>query len=510
MSNDQRNLTSKSIFGVVSDMLENTARIAVNLVITPWIIRLLGKELYGVWAMISQLNGYIALGNLRLSATVKFYIATQQHSSETGVKRRMVGASLLGAFISLPLLGLLIAGAIYFSPRIFRIPDVHAQEVRLTLLITGALVVLTQFLSIPGNVLRGMNQDYRALGAKSLALIVSSILGLVLVAYDWGLPGLALANLLGYLLLSGVQITLAIRYIEWLGMEWPKLREMREYLGNSLWVFVTSIGQLLLTGSDYLLAGYFLTPSNAAIYSVTATLTRLLLSPLASLSNSTNAGLSGLCGAKEWARLLRAKHEYYVLTFLITGVAGGIVLFANRAFVGLWVGPTFYGGGVLTLLFLLQGICTAVTQVDSNLFDGLMAIRQKALITLSCGVVTILAAVSLVPGLGLVGIGLGVLIGRVLSCFLHRWYLMRHGLGNNFEESFPVRLLVVLAACWLGAACFPGSVDLTWLEMIASCGLLAAAATVAMYALGANATQKRLLKTRFSNQVARFTRKLSR
>jgi len=497
----KKNLAGKTALGLAGETLDSTARLLVGLLVTPFLTRQLGRDMYGAWMMINQLNGYVALGNFRLSGTVKYFLSRHQHSEDWSYKRRMVGAALLLVLWSLPLLLALIATLVVLVPKIFSAAATDVTQIRLALLITGALLLLVQFGSIPGNVLRGLNLDYKALGLKSCSLVVASLSGLGLVMLGWKLPGLAIGNLLGFILLSIVHLYLVRKYVPWFGCERPQPQEIRLYTTSSIWITVNSVGGLLLVGSDYVLVGLLLGPAEAAIYSVTAALARFLMSPLASLTSASNAGIAGLCGTGEWERVIRIKQEFYLLTLVTTGLIGTIVLFANQAFVFRWVGPVFYGGMGLTLIFLLQGLCTGLSQADGNVLDGLMAIREKALISIVAGIGAIACSIVFVQWLGMIGVALGMLLGRIGVVIYFQRYIYRRQVLRDASRHKSWRLLCCILGCWAAAYVVPHP-SAKWTQLIPSCFIVGLIAATTIYIVGLDAEGRTKLTTRMLHRLS--------
>lgn len=484
-------------------MLDNTARILVGLVVTPFLTRWLGRDLYGAWTMINQINGYVALGNFRVSSTVKYFLSLNQHSDDVQFKRRIVGAALRLVTWSLPLMLVAVGGVAVMAPSIFHTEPALVLQIRWGLLITGLTLVVVQYASVPNNVLRGLNMDYKAIGLKSGALILSSVASLVFVALGWQLAGLALGNLVGVCALGAVHLWLVFRYVEWFGTAKPRPDEVKSYTASSIWITLGSAGGLLLTGSDYVLIGWLFSPAEAATYSLTAALARFSFSPLASLTSASNAGIAGLCGAGDWERVARLKDEFRLLTLLATGVVGAAVLYVNAPFVARWVGPVFFGGTGLTAVLLFQGVCTSLSQADSNVLDGLGAVREKAIIMTLSGIGALTAAVLLAMRFGMMGVAIGVLAGRLAGGIYFYRRIGQHAALKRRFSAASLRLPGAILAAWT-LACFAPKPGAEWLNLVGGAALAGVVALAILWLAGLGAEQRATVTARVGQQFTRF------
>src|SRR5439155_47779 len=87
----------------------------------------------------------------------------------------------------------------------------------------------------------------------------------------------------------------------------------------------------------------------------------------------------------------------------------------NRSFVALWVGREHYGGAVVDLLIVCIAFQTAFIRADAFIIDAALRSWLRVLIAAVAAVVTITLAVALTRALGIAGLCLGVLAGRLIQ-----------------------------------------------------------------------------------------------
>jgi O-antigen/teichoic acid export membrane protein len=406
-------LTTRASRTFRGNLLQNGARVLVALAVTPLLIRGLGAERYGAWVMVQQTVGYLALGDLRPMGTLKTTLAVQQHLQDASLKRRQVGAALLTWLLSAPVLALLGGVLVWAAPLLVRTAPEQVGAVRLAMGITAGALILEALWSLPSNVLRGVNLEYRAMGVQALVVLVTGAGTALAVLAGWGLPGVALTAVAGAAVGAAVRWPLMRRAVPWFGVERPRRAELRGFLGLSAWSFAGALAYVVLMGSDFLLAGMVVSTASVAVYAATGAVLRMAAEPLAQLLGSGNAGIHGLAGAGALERVQALRRE--MLSLAITGmtVLGAGVVVLNEPFLRLWVGDGFYAGPLVNVLLVGISIQAVLFRVESSFTDSFLLLREKALAMGAAGLLSIVLAALLGMRYGLAGVALGMLLGRM-------------------------------------------------------------------------------------------------
>ena len=495
---DEGTLTRRASLTFASTMLQQGARFFTAFVVTPIIIRGLGAELYGAWVMIQQTIGYLAISDLRPMGALKFTLAVQQHHADVSEKRRQIGAALLLWAATLPLVVAVGAGLVWAAPRIVQTAPELQRAVQLAMAITAVGVALDKIVSLPANVLRGLNLDYKAMGSNAAVVLLGGVISAAAIYAGWGLPGVASAGLAGLVLGGAARYWVVRRAVPWFGADRPSRSELRVFQHRSWWLFVGALGSILLVSSDLLLVGIVLGPTAAALYSTTGAALRLVGEPLIQLLSSGTAGVAGLCGRADWARVRHVRREMHLVGVGAMTVLGVGVLLLNGPFVRLWLGEGLYAGALTTALLLLITYQSLLFRIDSIVVDHLAVFREKAWAVVASGGAGLALGGLLARDFGLPGMALGTLVGRAgLMVYLPRLIASRTGHAAAGVAGALVRP-VLAGACIVGAT----ALIAPWLEVrswagVAVTGLVASAASASLwFALGLDAAARRTLGTR--------------
>ncbi|MBN1982773.1 MAG: oligosaccharide flippase family protein, partial [Chitinivibrionales bacterium] len=294
--NWKNSLTYKASLTFISQLLQQGTRLVTGFVITPILLRGLGAELYGVWTMIQQSIGYISLSDLRPMSTLRYTLAISQHKDDLEEKRRHIGAAFRIWFYTFPIFCVIGILAIWKLPFLIHVKPQYLKDVQIAIGILAFCAAMEKLFSLPSNVMRGMNLDYKYMGLSTITILLNAGIIIAAIQLGFGLPGIAAATFFGILFSGIIRLWVTRNTLSWFGMSKPKKDEFLRFARLTGWLTVSAIGGLLLTASDTLLIGYMLEPSKVAVYVITGMVLLILIGQMMQLLNSGGTGLAGICG----------------------------------------------------------------------------------------------------------------------------------------------------------------------------------------------------------------------
>jgi len=497
-----KSLTTRASLGAISNALQYVVRLIVGLIITPIIVGDLGKELYGAWMMIQQTVGYVALADLRPTSTVKFTLAVHQHEEDFRYKKQQVGASLLALGWVIPLVLGLGAIVVWIAPQFIRTNPEYFSHIRWALGIGTVGILVGELSSVPGNVLRGVNLEYKAMGLNALVTALTSSIAVVAICMGWGLIGLACAGIVGLLVTGTVRYFVARTNIPWFGVEWPPPEVLQRFWRQTVWIFLASMGFVLQNSSDLLVVGAVLGPSAAAVYGITGTVLRMGTQPIYALIGAANPGIAGLCGQREWKRVEQVRNEIHLVGLFITVVLGAGFLALNEAFINLWLGSTYYGGDLLNLLLVVIALQSIPLRLDTMMMDGMLKFRERAIATIATSILALVLGAILAQLYGMEGMAVGIIIGRLLAMVLYPMIIKSgSGIGMRAYIRWMARPCVVGMGL-LVLSYFASFGRLGIVEFIGAAVGMGVGVIFIMWFLGLSQNHRNMLEQRFSSQLS--------
>jgi len=473
-------LTKSAVLTAVASLLDYGAQLVVGLVVTPILVAGLGVYMFGIWEMLKQLVGYMTATDGRPMDALRLVIANQQESADTGAMRRWVGSAFAVWLLFLPVIVLGGAVVIGLAPSITHVaPELH-QTIRVACALLVVTFLASTLAAIPEAVLRGMNLGYKRMGVQAGLSVAGGALSVVAVSGGWGVQGLGVAQLALAGLTGLCFWTLVRHYVPAFGVARPTRPEIRSLLVMSAWLTGGIVIAHALTSTDLLILGAVLSPAVVATYVLTGNAARMAVSLVNFTVGAAIPGLGGVIGQRQHERAAQIRREILTLTWLFVTAVGATILVWNRSFVSLWVGQQHYAGMWPDLLIVCIMVQTAFIRGDGFVIDAALQPRGRVIVAAAAAVLMIVVALALTPALGIVGLCLGLLIGRLPQTIAYP--LLAASLlhqSRALSVRRVARQITVMTGIFAGAAYLGEHVIVRhWLDW------LAAAASTLIVALG--------------------------
>jgi len=408
------NLTKRASLTAVASLLDYAVKAGVSLVITPILVGGLGRSMYGMWEMLGRLIGYMAATDGRPTEALRLVIS-QQQAADPQANRRAIGAALAVWVIMLPLVALVGGALAWLAPTITHAPQSEATAVRLTCALLVISFMFTGLAAIPESTLRGMNLGYKRVGLQAGLSIIVGALVVWAVKAGFGLPGMGASQIVRAVITGAVFWLLVRRYVPWFHVAKPTRETVKALFGMSVWLSLGDLMAKLLLASDVLVLGWIISPVAVTTYVLTSYAARTGTGIFVFTASAAMPGLGGVLGKKQFASAVKIRHELRMLTWLFTTVIGATILAWNHSFLHLWVGSRNYAGPWVDLLIVCIALQTAFIRTDSYIIDAALRPRARVIFGAVTVVATLGLGIVLTHALGIVGICIGLLAGRMIQ-----------------------------------------------------------------------------------------------
>ncbi len=499
-------LTKKASLNALAAVLDYTARLLVTFVTTPLMVAGLGAYFFGTWQVLNRLLGYITPASGRPTQALKFTIARDQSSTDYELKQKYVGSALIVWGLFLPVMIVLGAFLVWMVPYWLKTPPQHFWPVRVCIGILVANLAMDSVTTIPMSVLQGENLGYKRMGLTTATVLLGGGLVWLALHFETGLIGVGGAALATTVLTGIVFYTVTQKYASWFKVSVPSFRQVRQFLGLSFWFQGWNLVMNLLTASDVVILGILVSAEAVTDYSLSKYAPETLISIIAMMVFGMAPGLGGIIGAGQVKKAADIRGEIMALTWLAATALGATILAWNRPFLALWVGPGHYVGPWPALLIILVVTQFVLIRSDAVIIDLSLNLRRKVLIGLVSAAVAIVVSGVLVGyfKLGLIGLCLGVIAGRMLLSVEYPLIVGRFlGVAPASQLRSCLRPALVTAvlyasASWLGSAISVGGPAGLgkWLGFAGGAGITAAAFLGLSFYWGLSGHRRRTLLLR--------------
>ena len=355
--------------GSLWSMGGQSVTLLASLLATPLLIRWLGAEAYGVWALINLLIGYLSFGDLGMgTASTRFGAEAHARGDDKGEAEIIWTALLLGLLPAMLLAVLLVFGAAPLLARVLGLPA-HLQPEAVLALRIAALGfiarVAASVLNTPQLVRLRLRLNVAINTTAGVAQIALAPLALRL---GGGLAGAALA-------VTAVNGFAALGHAFFSWRLLPQLRQpgFARTRAHALARFggalvLSQLAALLLTNGEKLVLTRVASVKTLAYYSVAFTLANLLTMAPVALGQALLPAFTRLWASASAAEL-QAFYQH-ALRWLLLGTPPVLLLMAwgARPFLTLWAGPEFGRESSGPFYVLLAGLAVnVVAYVPLNL-----------------------------------------------------------------------------------------------------------------------------------------------
>ena len=372
-------MTTKVVKGSLWTLAGQVAPLAVSLVATPFVIRMLGAESYGVLILVGLIPTYLGFADFGMSmASTKFGSEAYAEGDEEKEARIVRTAALSALMTSVPVAAALI---IFASPVIalFNVPEALQAEA-ITALRIAAVTFVINFLCGIFNTpqLARLRMDLNTFinaGSRILGLIATPIvlyLGYGIIGAVTVLLAASLLNLLGHLVASRKHLlTLFGLRIE------PSLLPAMAKFGFG--VIAAGIAGLLLANVEKGVLSSLGSVKELAFYSVAFIVASSITMFSSAMSQSLMPAFSQLNGSDPDNASLRFLFSTVVrLNIMWLLPASVFLILVAEPFFTIWAGPEFGQGSTAPFYVLLIGLSFhVITYIP---FTLLMAVGRSDLI----------------------------------------------------------------------------------------------------------------------------------
>ena len=412
--------------------MSNWASLGVNILIglflTPYIIKNLGKQGYGMWILVGSFIGYYGLLNLGVGSAITRYIARYTAQKEANKLNEVASTSLvmfcvtgaIAIFLSFVFSGII---ADFFEVSLVDRPD-FIRLIRIVGIATG--------ISFPCGVLGACisaREHFVALNIITiLRSILRSLLVVVFIKSGLGVVGVGLAPLIATSFTLLFTILLFYKYASdiKLSINFANLKSLKVLLMYGGVTTIIAIADILRINIDSFVIGKFVSLDAVGVYGVAALIIGYLVRIIGSANSVLNPRFSSLDGLNDKAKIeVLLMRSLKVSSFLGFSLVLMTISFGPK-FILLWAGSE-YSEAIPVLTVLCVSYAFALVQNPGiPLLFALNKHKYYALFTVIEGFLNILISIILVFKYSILGVALGTMISMlVIKILVMPYYIAR-------------------------------------------------------------------------------------
>ncbi len=392
----------------LTNILQFALTLPLIFILTPLILKYVGKEVYGIWVLTGTILIFLELiGGMQtptaLSIIVPRYNPKKMHAEINSTVNTMFVFYLFSALVFLGLYFL------FDSALIKLFFNVEEKFIPLTRFVLGVSVVMFLF----NFVLLGFGYLMGAFNIRYITNVIHIVIGYLRAGFmiaalyaGYGIKGIVVVQMSALILETFIILVFTKKIFPPLRFN-PmlfSLKKLKALLGLSVKLIFSRAAYLINYHVDKLILGYFINPVMAAYYQIGASITKYISTLPEILGFSSLVPAASELQAKNQPEKIKVLYEkvnkylFYPAVFL----AAGILIF-GKEFTFLWLGEGY--GQVYTVMVFL---CAAYTYgligyPAMNILNGLGKVNGPMIITSAAAVLNIALSIVLTIKYGLNG-----------------------------------------------------------------------------------------------------------
>jgi O-antigen/teichoic acid export membrane protein len=480
--------------------------------LSPYIIRKLGDQRYGIWALAFAFIDYYTLFDFGFKSAVVNLISRFQAEKQDLETNQVINS----AFFYFIFLGLFIFGLTWFSApqlhRFFKIsPEYQPEFIVLVRIIAIGWSTATA-LSVFQGAIEGFQRFKAANHIWILSLIIRSGGSAIMLLLGHGLVAMGVVVTIAQFVSFGLTFLTVRRAFPAMRLS-PSLARFamwKRIAGYGVHAFVAYLGNALLTQGPPVLVGHFQPEAFVGYYTLPSRLLQYMVELVTrigyvTMPNTAELAAKGL--KKEIMMLGTFLNRYCLALFLPLSI---FLFVYGRELITVWVGTSFanHAAPLLPVFVLSTTLAVAGQFNSSQILYGLARHDNYSKALIAEGALALAGMIIVLPKYGIFGgacIAAGFAIlnrGLVTPYFLCR--VMDFSLARYLRDIYSTPLLtaipVFLFALWIKSHFVPGR---NWFQLIGSIALIATPYYLASYFTVVEGDHRTLLRGWISARLNR-------
>lgn len=471
----------------------------IPLFYTPYVVKTLGMEEFGVYSLAKSITDFLVLLNLGFSAGVLKFI-NQAIAEKDYEARDNIFTLSVYCFFAIFLVILLVGSVA--SLNAVSIFGAIPQELHPKLRILIGVVTLTTAFSMFFSVYTAVIQAHqRFIFAKLASLLVTAVVPLVSALLLWlgyrsvgmVIGGAVIGFLYGVVHVIYGHWVLRVRFVR-TKLDTTPLKSMFHF---SKYILLGNIATMLYAATDKVILGIYASAAAVAVYSVGVTFCMYLEMVIRSISNllfpKINTMLAqGASIAELDSVILKVGRLQYIL---LSPILSGFIVFGDH-FIDLWLGAGYESAYWIALFMMIPVSIPLLQNCGLSVLKALNRHAFRSWILCFIAILNAIGSVFAVQQWGVVGCAavtcVSYFIGPVIIMNIYYRVKIELDIASFWKSIFRMSgaFIVMLGS---GLALKPYILDDTWMNFITVAGCFSLLYFIILWYTGMNRYEKELM-----------------
>lgn len=487
--------------GVVLTYVSEAIKILSTLVYTPVMLRLLGKNEYGLYQLVNSTVAYLSLLSLGFgSAYVRYYSKYRVKNDEAGIAR--LNGMFMTVFCILSAVCVVCGGVMTANAKVVFGDGLTASELEKAKVLM-LILIFSMAITFPKSVFNCYITAHEEFVFQKLLIVLQNLfnpfltLPLLLLGYGSVAVVAVSAVLTAAVFVANMVFCLKKLKMKFCfrGFQFSLLKEMWVF---TFFIFLNQIIDQINWSVDKFLLGRMSGTAAVAVYGIGGQINTLYVHMSTAVSNVFVPRVNRLVEETDDNGPLTAlmikvgRIQFLILALIVTGF-----VFFGKPFIQLWAGDGYEESYLVALLLIMPVSIPLIQNLGVEIQRAKNMHRARSIIYTCLAAGNVVLSIFMIQIWGVVGAAAGTAVSMVLGngLFMNWYYHKKIGLNMvEFWKQMLSFILPVLLVCLFGAAYVHFVQVSGWIMLLVSAAVFTVVYGVAMWLLGMNQYEKQLVR----------------
>lgn len=405
--------------GVILSYVSIGINTIIQLLYTPFLIRMLGQNEYGLYSLIYSIIGYLTVLDLGFGNAIIVYTAKYRANKEYDKEKKLHGMFFI-IFCIIGIIAALGGLLLYYNIDNLFSDTMTALEIskaKIMMLILSFNLLITFVFNIFNSIISA----YENFVFQKIVVILNNLLKPIIMIplLFLGYKSIALCIVVTlvnlFVMISNFiyckkKLNIAIKFI---GFDKALFKTI---LGYSIWIFLGIIVDKINWSVDQFVLGAVSGTVAVSIYSVASTLNQVFISLSTAISGVFLPKISKLVAKNKNTSLLTEEFikigriQYYIIFLMCSG----FVLF-GKTFINLWAGQGFEETYYVALLLIIPICIPLIQNLGISIMQAKNMHKFRSVLLVGIAIFNIIISIPLAKLYGAIGTAIGTAISLIIG-----------------------------------------------------------------------------------------------
>lgn len=410
--------SSQRKFGAILSYISIIVNSLIQLLYTPFLIKMLGQSEYGLYSLVSSIIGYLTILDLGFGNAIIVYTAKYREQKKYDEEKKMHGMFFV-LYIIIAIFSILIGLIIYLNVNnIFSktMTEIEISKMKVMMLILTFNLAITFVFSIYSSII---NAHEKFIFRKIMAIMNSLLKPIIMIPLLFlGYKSIAMAVVITIVnvivLLSNYifcknKLKISIKF---LGFDKKIFKEIISY---SFFIFLGTIVEKVNWSVDHFILGVYCGTIAVSVYSVASQLNALFINLSTAISGVLLPKVSkmvanNVSGEELTNEMIKVGRIQYYIIFLM---ASGLTILGKN-FINLWVGPNFKDSYYIALILIIPLCFPLIQNLGLSIMQAMNKYKFKSISAVIMSLFNVIISIFLAQRFGAIGAAIGTAISLII------------------------------------------------------------------------------------------------